>query len=163
MPAYFHVSNSGDSSTGGACSVSGLAEEINVHVSAVSSAQQGHSEVTCHPGSRSDIDSSLVAVTALVSTPTSTLCGSPTVLSLPPRSTVLADSGINRGRKVISSARMEALMQTTKQQDFQTRSLGLPQHLGDPRPIACKMTGGFASVTGPHGKDMIRLIPQLRK
>ena len=35
-----------------------------------------------HPFSRSDIDRSLVSVTAVVSTPTSTLCGSPTVLSI---------------------------------------------------------------------------------
>ena len=143
-PTSVHDSDSGASSTGGGCSVSGLTGEINVHVSAIFSAQQGH------PGSRSNTDSSFVAVTAVVSTPTSTLCGSTTVLSIPPRSTVSAESGIHLGLKVIPFARIEALSDITRQQDFQTRSLGLPQHLGDPQPIASTTTGGFASLTGPQ-------------
>ena len=49
------------------------------------------------------------------------------------------------------------------QQAFQTRSLGLPQHLGDPQPIACPTIGGFASPHGLQGRDLIRLIPQLLK
>ena len=62
-PSSVHVSNSGATSTGGRCSVSGLAGEVNVHVSAVSLAQQSHSESMCHPGGRSDPDSPLVAIT----------------------------------------------------------------------------------------------------
>ena len=52
---------------------------------------------------------------------------------------------------------------TTKQQAFQTRSLGLQQHLGDPQPIACTTIGGFASPDGLQGRDLTRLIPQLLK
>ena len=51
----------------------------------------------------------------------------------------------------------------TKQQGFQIRSLGLPLHLGDPRPIPCMTAGGFASLTRRQGKDLIRLVPQLLK
>ena len=52
-PSSVHVSNSGATSTGGRCSVSGLAGEVNVHVSAVSLAQQSHSEKQeAHAGSR---------------------------------------------------------------------------------------------------------------
>ena len=50
---------------------------------------------------------------------------------------------------------------TTKQQAFQTRSLGSRQQLGDPQPITCTMIGGFASLDGPQGKGLIRLTPQL--
>ena len=50
---------------------------------------------------------------------------------------------------------------TIKQQAFQTRSLGSPQPLGGPQPIACTTIGSFASLDGPQGKGLIRLIPQL--
>ena len=48
---------------------------------------------------------------------------------------------------------------TTKQQDFQGRSLSLPQllHVGDPPQIECTMTGGYASLPGLQGEDLIRL------
>ena len=52
---------------------------------------------------------------------------------------------------------------TTKQQAFQTRSLGLPQHLGDPQPIACTTIVGFTSPDGLQGKDLTPLITQLLK
>ena len=52
---------------------------------------------------------------------------------------------------------------TTKQQAFQTTSLGLSQPLGDPQPIACMTIGGFASPDGLQGRDLTRLIPQLLK
>ena len=52
---------------------------------------------------------------------------------------------------------------TTKQQAFQMRSLGLPQHLGNPQPIACMTFGVFASLDGPQGRDLIHLVPQLLK
>ena len=52
------------------------------------------------------------------STPTSSLCGSPPVLSLPSRSSVPAGSEVCLGRKVLPSARMEALMQHYKAAGF---------------------------------------------
>ena len=81
-PTSVHLSSSRATSTGGGCSVTRLAGEINLHVSADSSAQQDHSEITGHPSSRSDNDCFLVAITTVVPTPTSTLYGSPTVLSI---------------------------------------------------------------------------------
>ena len=50
---------------------------------------------------------------------------------------------------------------TIKQQAFQTRSLGSPQPLGGPQPIACTTIGDFALLVGPQGKGLIRLTPQL--
>ena len=44
---------------------------------------------------------------------------------------------------------------TTKQQAFQKRSLGLPQHQGDPQPIACTTSTGFASLDGLQGRDLV--------
>ena len=52
---------------------------------------------------------------------------------------------------------------TIKQQAFQTRAVGLPQHLGDPQPITCTTIDGFVSLDGPQGRDLIRLVPQLLK
>ena len=78
-PSLVHVSNSGAMSPSGGCSVSGLAGEVSVHVSSIPSAQQSHSEGPVHPGGRSDSHSPLVAETVVVSTPTSSLCGSPPV------------------------------------------------------------------------------------
>ena len=51
------------------------------------------------------------------------------------------------------------LCSTTKQQDFLGRSLSLPQllHVGDPPQIECTMTGGYASLPGLQGEDLIRL------
>ena len=51
------------------------------------------------------------------------------------------------------------LCSTTKQQDFQGRSLSLPQllHVGDPSQIECTMTGGYASLPRVEGEDLIRL------
>ena len=91
-PSLVHVSNSGATSPSGECSVSELAGEVNVHVSSIHSAQQSHSEALVHPGGRSNSHSPLVAKTVVVSTPTSSLCGSPPVLSLPSRSSVTAGS-----------------------------------------------------------------------
>ena len=75
------------------------------------------------------------------------MCGP---LSVPPQ----------QGRKVVTSARMEALSCSIiiNQQDFEKRSLGL-----DPQQIACMTAGGFASLTGPQGKVLIHLVPQLLK
>ena len=109
-PSSVHVSNSGATSPRGGCSVSGLAGEVNVHVSSISPAQQSHSEAQVHTGGRSDSHSPLVAKSVVVSTPTSSLCGTPPVLSLPSRSSVPAGPEVCLGRKVVPSARMEALM-----------------------------------------------------
>ena len=49
---------------------------------------------------------------------------------------------------------------TTKQQAFQTRSLGSRQLLGDPRPIACTTTDGVVSHDGLRDKVLIHLTPQ---
>ena len=88
------------------------------HVSSIPSAQQSHSEAPVHPGGRSNSHSPLVAETVLVSAPTSSLCGSPPVLSLPSRSSVPAGSEVCLGWKVLPSARMEALMRHYKAAGF---------------------------------------------
>ena len=49
---------------------------------------------------------------------------------------------------------------TTKQQAFQTRSLGSRQPLEGPQPIACTMIDGVASIDGLQDKGLIHLIPQ---
>ena len=49
---------------------------------------------------------------------------------------------------------------TTKQQAFQTRSLGSRQLLGDPRPIACTTTDGVVLRDGLRDKVLIHLTPQ---
>ena len=51
-PSSVHVSNSGAKSPSGGCSVSGLAGEVNVHVSPIPPAQQSHSEASIHSGGR---------------------------------------------------------------------------------------------------------------
>ena len=109
-PSSVHVSNSGAKSPSGGCSVSGLAGEVNVHVSSIPPAQQSHSETLIHSGGRGSSHSPLVAESVVVSTPTTSLCGAPPGLSLPPRSSVPAGSEVCLGRKVVPSARMEALM-----------------------------------------------------
>ena len=80
-PVY--VSSSEASSTSDRCLVTGLAGEVNVHVSTVSPAQQSHSEAQDHPDGRGDTHRPLVAVTTVVSTPATIKCGSPaTILSV---------------------------------------------------------------------------------
>ena len=106
-----------------AVDVSGLAREVNVHVSSIPSAQQSHSEAPVHPGGRSNSHSPLVAETVVVSTPTSSLCGTPPGLSLPSRSSVPAGSEVCLGWKVIPSARMEALIRHYKAAGFSVSSL----------------------------------------
>ena len=130
------------SSTGDRCFVTGLAGEVNVHVSTVSPAQQSHSEAQDHPDGRGDTHRPLVAVTTVVSSSATIECGSPaTILSVPQRHA------------------WRLLCNTTKQQDFQGRSLSLPQllHVGDAPQIECTMTGGYASLPGLQGEDLIRL------
>ena len=105
-----HVSSSGALSTGDRCLVTGLAGEVDVHVSTISPAQQSHSEAQDHPDGRGDTHHPLVAVTTVVSTPATTECGSsPTILSAPHRPVVT--TGLYLKQQVVPSARMEALMQ----------------------------------------------------
>ena len=60
-PSSVHVSNSGAKSPSGGCSVSGLAGEVNVHVSSIPPAQQSHSEASIHSGGGGNSHSPLVA------------------------------------------------------------------------------------------------------
>ena len=97
--------------------------QVNVHVSSIPPAHQSHSEAPVHPGSRGNYQSALVAESVVaesvvVSTPTTPLCGSPPGLSLPSRSSVPAGSEVCLGRKVVPSARMEALMRHCKAAGF---------------------------------------------
>ena len=153
-----HGSSSGASSTGDRCFVTGLAGEVNVHVSTISPAQQSHSEAQEHPHGRCDTHRPLVAVTTVVSTPATIECGSPaTILSVPQRP--LSQQGFISSGKLYHLHAWRLLCSTTKQQDFQGRSLSLPQllHVGDPPQIECTMTGGYASLPGVEGEDLIRL------
>ena len=52
---------------------------------------------------------------------------------------------------------------TTKQQDFQRRSLDSQQLLKGPLQTECMTTGSLASLTGPQDRELIRLVPQLLK
>ena len=110
-PSSVHVSSSGAKSPR-------LAGEVNVHVSTLSPAQQGRAEVTVHPCGRGDSRSPLVAVSTVVSTPTTSLCGTPVDSPIPSRSSVPAGPEVHLRRKVIPSARMEALMRHYKAAGF---------------------------------------------
>ena len=66
-PSSVHVSSSGAKSPSGGCSVSGLAGEVNVHVSPIPNAQQSHAETAVHSGGGGDSCSPLVAVSVVVS------------------------------------------------------------------------------------------------
>ena len=109
-PSSVHVSSSGAKSPSGGCSVSGLAGEVDVHVSTFSPAQQGHAEITVHSSGRGDPRSPLVAVSTVVPTLTTSLCGTPSGSPIPSRSSVPAGPEVPLRWKVIPSARMEALM-----------------------------------------------------
>ena len=117
-PSSVHVSSSGAKSPRGGCSVSRLAGEVNVHVSTFSPAQQSRAEITVHSSGRGDPRSPLVAVSTVVPTPTMSLCGTPVVSPIPSRSSVPAGPEVHLRRKVIPSARMEALMRHYKAAGF---------------------------------------------
>ena len=157
-PSSVHVSNPGAKSPSGGCSVSRLAGEVNVHVSPIPPAQQSHLETSIHSGGRGSSHSPLVAEPIVVSTPTTSLCGTPPSSSLPSGSSVPAGPEICLRWKVVPSARMEAVMRHYKAAGLS--DLGSQQLLEGPQPIACTTIGGFASILGPQGKGLIRLIPQ---
>ena len=117
-PSLVHISSSGAKSPSGGCSVSGLAGEVNAHVSPVPPAQQSLTETAVHSGGRSDSGSPLVAVSVVVSTSTTSLCGTPSSSPLPSGSSVLAGPEVHLRRKVVPSTRMEALMRHYKAAGF---------------------------------------------
>ena len=160
-PSSVHVSNSGAKSPSGRCSVSGLAGEVNVHVSPIPPAQQSHSEASIHSGGRGSSRSPLVADSIVVSTSTTSLCGTPPSSSLPLRSSVQQDQKYVSDGKSYYLHAWRLSCDTIKQQAFQKRSLGSRQPLGGPQPIACKTIDGFASLDGPQDKGLIHLIPPL--
>ena len=102
------MSNSGAKSPSGGCCISGLAGEVNVHVSPIPPAQQSHSETSIHSGGRGSPHSPLVADSIVVSTPTTSLCGTPPSSSVQSRSSVPTGSEVHLRQKVVPSARMEA-------------------------------------------------------
>ena len=112
-PSLVHVSSSGAKS-----SVSRLAGEVSVHVSPIPPVQQGNAETTVHSGGGGDPCSPLVAVSVLVSTSTTSLCGTPSGSPLPSGSSVPAGPEVHLRRKVVPSARMEALMRHYKAAGF---------------------------------------------
>ena len=117
-PSSVHVSSPGAKSPSGGCSVSRLAGDVSVHVPTFSPAQQGRAEITVHSSGRGDPRSPLVAVSTVVPTPTTSLCGTPVVSPIPSRSSVPAGPEVHLRRKVIPSARMEALMRHYKAAGF---------------------------------------------
>ena len=119
LPPYsVHVSNSGVKSPSSGCSVSRLAGEVNVLVSPIPPAQQSHAEASIHSGGGGNSRSPLVAISVVVSTSTTSLCGTPSSSPLPSGSSVPAVSEVHLRRKVVPSARMEALMRHYKAAGF---------------------------------------------
>ena len=138
-----HGSSSGASRTGDRCFVTGLAGEVNVHVSTVSPAQQSF---------RSSRTTQMGEVILIAS-----WCPSqpwfPHLLRLSVdhllrffqyRRDLLSQQGYISSGKSYHLHAWRLLCSTTKQQDFQGRSLSLLQllHVGDPPQIECTMTGG---------------------
>ena len=100
-----------------------------------------------HPGGRGNSDSPLVAISTVVPTSTTSVCGPPSHHSVPPGLTVT--TRVCLGWYVIPSARLEALMQHYQAAGFSKRSQDSRQPLEDPEQTECITTGGFASLTGP--------------
>ena len=119
-PSSVHVSSSGAKSPSGGCSVSRLAGEVNVHVSPIPTAQQGHAETTVHSGGGGDPCSPLVAVSVVVSTSTTVRLCVEHPLVLPYRRDLLSQ----QDQKYISDGKSYHLhvwrlsCDTTKQQAF---------------------------------------------
>ena len=80
-------------------------------------------------------------------------------LVLPYRRDLLSQQD-QKYRKVVPSPLWRLSCDTTKQQAFQTRSLGSRQLLGGPQPIACTMIDGVASLDGLQDRILIHLTPQ---
>ena len=93
-----------------------------------------------------------MAKTVVVSTPTSSLCGSHPVLSLQSRSSVPAGSKVCLGRKVVPSARMEALMRHYKEADFSDFARwATGQGFGPLDPTAAQIASFLFTLFDSHG------------
>ena len=77
-----------------------------------------NAEASIHSGGRGNSSSPLVANSIVVSTSTTSLCGTPPSSPLPSGSSVPAGPEVRLGRKVVPSARMEALMRHYKAAGF---------------------------------------------
>ena len=145
-PVY--VPNSRTSSTCNRCSATRLADEVNVHVSTVSPAQQSHSETMDHIGGRSDINSPHWPSQPWFPHLLNSVLLGPTVTA-----------GVCLGWQVMPYACMEALMQHYQAAAFSkdvSSLAAVPR-----RPSTCMTTGGFASLTRAQDKQLICLVPQL--
>ena len=159
-PSSVHASDSGAKSPSGGCSVSGLAGEVNVHVSPIPSAQQSHAVTSIHSGGGGNSQSPLVAVSVVVPTSTASLCGTPSSSPLPSGSSVPAGSEVHLRRKVVPSASMEALMRHYKAAGFSdevSRLAAAPR-----RPSTNRMYDDrwLRFARWAAGQGLIHLIPQ---
>ena len=159
-PSSVHVSSPGAKSPGGGCSVSRLAGEVNVHVPTFPLLSKVVQKLR----------STQVAEVILVAPWWPSQPWFPHLLRLcvehplflPYREDLLSQ----QDQKYISDGKSFHLhvwrlsCDTTKQQAFQTRSLGSRQLLGDPRPIACTTKDGVVSHDGLRDKVLIHLTPQ---
>ena len=140
-------------SSGDKCSVIGLAGAVDVHVSTISPALQSHSEAQDNPGEPGDTHSPLVAITTMVSTLATTVCGPASILSAPSRPTVT--TGICLKRQVVPFACMEALMQHYQAAGF-SREVSRPA-TAPRRPCTNRMYHDrwlrFANWATGHGFD----------
>ena len=117
---------------------------VDVHVSTgVSPAQQSHSQALDDPGGRGDTHSPPVAVTTIVSTLATTVCGIPSILSVLLRPTVT--TGICLEQQVVPSAHMEALMQHYQAAGFSREICRLATVAAPRRPSTNRITttGGY--------------------
>ena len=118
-----HVSDSGATSTGSGCTITTLAGTVDVHVSSISLAEQDHLETLSHPDQREHTDHPLVAISAVVSTCSTVVCGSVSVSLKPSRSVV--SSRLHLGWEVEPSASMVVLMQHLQAAGFSDEVFGL--------------------------------------
>ena len=89
------------------------------------------------------------------------LRGLPTVLSIPPGSTVSDESGIHLGRKVVPSARMEALMRHYKAAGFSdevSRLAAAPRRLSTNRMYSFFDTHGLSPQTVKGYRTCLGLV-----
>ena len=123
--------------TGTRCSITTLAGTCNVHVSSVSIAEQGHSETLSHSDLGDHTDHP----------PGGRLC-----------------HNFSDGKSCHLHA-WNFSCSTSKQQDFQKRSLGLPQHLEDPQQITYKRTElgcrtrNWSPSSNSHSSSLFPVIP----
>ena len=128
----------------------------------LSPAQQGRAEVTVHSSGRGDSRSPLPWWPSQPWFPHLLRLCVEHPLSLPYRQDLLSQ----QDQKYISDGKSFHLhawrlsCDITKQQAFQTRSLGSQQLLGDPRPIACTTTDGVVLHDGLRDKVLTHLTPQ---